>query len=74
LTLERDDGAVESFELVFPEEADASAGLLSISSPLGRALLNREVGDDIEVATPKGKRTYSVVGIETLHERGDGVR
>ncbi|MDX2171376.1 MAG: GreA/GreB family elongation factor [Deltaproteobacteria bacterium] len=71
ITLESEDGAEEKYELVFPEEVDAAAGLISIGSPLGRAMLNKEVGDDIEVATPKGKRTYSIIELVTIHERKD---
>jgi transcription elongation GreA/GreB family factor len=32
-------------------------------------LLNKEVGDDVEVATPKGKRTYSIIELQTFHSR-----
>ena len=71
LTLEREDGVEEKYELVFPEEVDAAAGLISIGSPLGRALLNKEVGDDVEVATPKGKRTYAIIELQTIHDRDD---
>jgi transcription elongation factor GreA len=71
LTLERDDGVEEKYELVFPEEADVALGLISIGSPLGRALLTKEVGDDVEVATPKGKRTYAIVELQTIHDRDE---
>jgi transcription elongation factor GreA len=67
--LESEDGNEETYELVFPEEVNAAAGLISIGSPLGRALLNKEVGDDVEVATPKGKRSYSIVELQTFHAR-----
>jgi transcription elongation factor GreA len=69
ITLESEDGNEEKYELVFPEEVDAAAGLISIGSPLGRALLNKEVGDDVEVVTPKGKRGYSIVKLRTIHDR-----
>ncbi len=69
VTLESEDGGEEQYELVFPEEVDAAAGLISIGSPLGKALLNKEVGDDVEVMTPKGKRTYSIVELSTFHDR-----
>ncbi len=69
VTVESEDGREEKYELVFPEEVDAAAGLISIGSPLGRAMLNKEVGDDIEVATPKGKRSYSILGLTTIHNR-----
>jgi transcription elongation factor GreA len=56
------------YNLVFPEEADAGAGRISLGSPLGRALLNRSVGDEIEVVTPKGKRRYAIVDLLTIHD------
>jgi len=54
---------------VFPEEVEAASGRISLSSPIGRALVNKEVGDEVEVQTPKGKRTYQIVELVTLHER-----
>ena len=56
------------YNLVFPEEAEVSQGKISLGSPLGRALLNRKVGDEIEVQTPKGKRHYQIVDLMTIHE------
>ena len=66
-----DDGTEVKYEIVFPEEVDPAAGLISIGSPLGRALLNREVGDEVEVATPKGKRSFQIVELRTIHDRKD---
>lgn len=63
-----DEGDQAVYRLVFPEEVDAAAGEISMSSPLGRALMNRSVGDEIEVVTPKGKRHYQIVELVTLHE------
>ncbi|MGH7805532.1 MAG: GreA/GreB family elongation factor [Candidatus Binatia bacterium] len=63
-----DEGERAVYRLVFPEEVDASAGDISMSSPLGRALMNRRVGDAIEVVTPKGKRHYEILELVTLHE------
>src|SRR5262245_24110734 len=72
VTLENaDDGAEEKYEIVFPEEVDPAVGLISIGSPLGRALLNRGVGDEVEVATPKGRRSFQIVELRTIHERED---
>lgn len=72
VTLENtDDGAEEKYEIVFPEEVNPSVGLISIGSPLGRALLNREVGDEVVVATPKGRRNFQIVELRTIHERND---
>jgi transcription elongation factor GreA len=60
-----------SYEIVFPEEVDAARGQISLSSPLGRALVNKGVGDEIEVQTPRGKRTYQILELVTFHERGE---
>lgn len=66
-----DEGNEEVYEIVFPEEVDAAAGLISIGSPLGRALLNKEVGDEVVVSTPKGRRSYQIVELCTIHDRPD---
>jgi transcription elongation factor GreA len=65
-----DDGATAEYRIVFPEEVDAAAGAISLSSPIGRALLNRTVGDEVEVQTPGGRKTYQIVRLITLHEAG----
>lgn len=64
-----EDGQSQVYELVFPEEVEAAAGRISVSSPLGRALMNKAVGDEVEVQTPRGRRTYQIVELLTLHER-----
>ena len=64
-----DDGENQVFDIVFPEEVDASAGMISLSSPLGRALLNKKVGDEVMVRTPKATMTYEILEIQTLHDR-----
>ena len=56
------------YKLVSTEEADAEHGLISTTSPIGKALLNRKVGDEIEVATPAGKKEFEVVRLVTIHE------
>jgi transcription elongation factor GreA len=56
------------YKLVSTEEADAEKGLISTNSPIGRALLNRKVGDEIEVATPAGKKEFAVVRLVTIHD------
>ena len=62
-----EEGATIEYRIVFPEEVDAASGAISLSSPIGKALLNRSVGDDVEVQTPGGKRSYQIVGLITLH-------
>lgn len=56
------------YKLVSSEEADAEKGLISTTSPIGRALLNRQVGDEVQVATPAGKKEFEVVRLVTIHE------
>ena len=56
------------YKLVSTEEADVEKGLISTTSPIGKALLNRKVGDEIEVATPAGKKEFEVVRLVTIHE------
>jgi transcription elongation factor GreA len=57
-------GQEQEFKLVGTVEADAARGDLSISSPLGRALLGRAVGERLPVQTPAGRRTYEILEIQ----------
>ena len=54
------------YQLVGQQEADARVGRISYNSPLGRALISREVGDEVEVTTPAGDRYYEVAKIEFI--------
>ena len=54
------------YQLVGQPEADARDGRISYNSPLGRALIGREVGDEVEVTTPAGDRYYEVAKIEFI--------
>ncbi len=56
------------YRLVMPEEADAAKGLISPSSPIGRALLNREPGDEVKVQTPNGVRRFEIIKLVTVHD------
>lgn len=56
------------YKLVTVEEADASKGLISTSSPIGRALLGKKVGDEVKVTTPSGLKEYEVVRLLTIHD------
>lgn len=57
-----------SYHLVTPEEADASQGLISINSPIGRALLGKQEGEEVKVQTPAGVRTFEVVRLVTIYD------
>jgi transcription elongation factor GreA len=63
-----DEGVQISYEIVVPEEVNGSLNRISLSSPLGRALLGKASDDDIEVQTPKGKRSYLIRKLVTIHE------
>jgi transcription elongation factor GreA len=52
------------YQLVGQAEADARDGKISYVSPLGRALIGREVGDEVEVSTPSGDRYYAIQKVE----------
>lgn len=56
-------GTVKDYRLVGEEEADIDKGTISITSPIARALINREVGDEVKVQAPGGVRTYEIVEI-----------
>ncbi|MCS6797694.1 MAG: transcription elongation factor GreA [Myxococcota bacterium] len=56
-------GKVVEYQIVGPDEADLSRGTISVSSPLARALLQREVGDEVTVRAPGGSRTWHLVAI-----------
>ena len=51
------------YQVVGPEEADIQNGLLSVTAPLGRALIGKETGDTVEVATPRGTRYFEVLDV-----------
>ena len=56
------------YRLVMPEDSDAAKGLISGSSPIGRALLNKEPGDEVSVQTPGGVRRFEIVKLATIHD------
>ena len=54
------------YQVVGDDEADVKKGKISISSPIARAMINKEVGDVIEVNAPGGLRSYEIVTVEWL--------
>jgi transcription elongation factor GreA len=65
-----DSGDETEYRIVFPEEVDASRGHISLSSPIGQAMMNKTEGDEVEVHTPSGRRTYQIVALVTWHDQG----
>jgi transcription elongation factor GreA len=51
------------YQIVGEDEADIKAGMLSITSPLARAIIGKQVKDNIEVNTPKGSKSYEIVKV-----------
>jgi transcription elongation factor GreA len=66
LDLQRD--VKVEYRLVSTEEAEPEKGLISTTSPIGKALLNRKVGDEITVTTPAGKKEFELVRLITIHD------
>ncbi len=60
-------GGEVTYELVMPEDADPAKGWVSTASPIGRAIVGREEGDEIAVKTPNGVREFEIVELTTIH-------
>ena len=56
------------YKLVTSEESDVGAGKISTTSPIGRALLNKKVGEEATVITPNGKRELEILSLTTVHD------
>jgi transcription elongation factor GreA len=64
VTIADEDTDEEStYQIVGELEADISAGLLSVTSPLARAIIGKTVGDQVEVATPRGAKDYEIIKV-----------
>jgi transcription elongation factor GreA len=66
--LHEDTGADIVYQLVMPEDADVEKGLISTSSPIGRAIVGKEEGDEVVVVTPSGKRAFEITKLLTVHD------
>lgn len=62
-------GVEVQYKLVASEEADVSQGLISTSSPIGRSLQGKKVGDMVTVQTPAGKKEFEVLKLTTIHDQ-----
>ncbi len=69
VTLHDEAGQTVIYSLVMPEDANVDEGLISTASPIGRALLNKEEGDDIVVTRPDGtERRFELMKLVTIHD------
>ena len=57
-----------AYKLVMSEEADVAKGLISTSSPIGRALMGKEEGDEVDVETPGGVKSFEITKLVTIHD------
>ena len=63
-----ENGRELSYELVMPEDADPAKGLVSVASPIGRALVGKEAGDEVKAPTPAGVRVFEIIKLVTIHD------
>lgn len=63
-----DKGTDVTYKIVTSEETDVANGKISTSSPIGRGLMGKQVGDLITVQTPAGKREFEIRRLTTIHE------
>jgi transcription elongation factor GreA len=68
---ELDTGAEVTYKLVMAEDADIAQNKISTSSPVGRGLMGRSEGDEVEITTPAGKRRFEIVKLRTIHDSED---
>lgn len=57
---DNDTSEIKTYQIVGSDEADIKKGLLSVTSPLARSIINKAVDDSVEVSTPNGGRSYSI--------------
>jgi transcription elongation factor GreA len=60
------------YRLVTSEEADVAKGLISTTSPIGRGIVGRKVGDTATIVTPNGKRQLEILKLTTIHDESSG--
>jgi transcription elongation factor GreA len=63
-----DSGEEVTYTLVMAEDADIAQNKISTTSPIGKGLMGRQEGDEVEIATPSGKRRFEVVKLTTVHD------
>ena len=65
-------GKEKKFQLVFPEDVDPEAGKISGGSPIGRALMGKQEGDEVIFSLPDQKIEYEVIRVNTIHDNLEG--
>jgi transcription elongation factor GreA len=65
---EFDTGDEMTYKLVMAEDSDIAQQKISTSSPVGRGLMGRSEGDEVEITTPAGKRRFEIIKLKTIHD------
>jgi transcription elongation factor GreA len=60
-----------TYKLVMAEDSDINQNKISTTSPIGRGLMGKQEGDEVDITTPNGKRRFEVVRLITIHDDGD---
>lgn len=60
------------YELVFADDSDFSRGLISVTSPIGKGLVGRRVGEEVSIQVPNGVRRFEIVSLQTVHDKEKG--
>jgi len=63
-----ENGNKVTYELVMPEDSDPDRGFISVASPIGRALVGKEEGDEVKAPTPAGVRHFEIIKLVTIHD------
>jgi len=66
--LDLDKGEEATFRLVTSEDADVSKGKISTSSPIGKGLVGKKVGDTVKIQIPGGTRELEILQVTTIHD------
>jgi transcription elongation factor GreA len=66
-----DSGEEFNYSLVMAEDSDASQNKISTTSPIGRGLMGKSEGDEVEIITPAGKRRFEIARLTTIHDKAD---
>jgi transcription elongation factor GreA len=65
---DEDSGDEMTYQLVMAEDADIAKSKISTTSPIGKGLMGRQEGDQVEIFTPAGKRRFEIVKLTTIHD------
>jgi len=71
LLLDLDKDEEIRYRLVASEESDVANGLISTSSPIGKGMLGKKVGDEVTIPIPGGQRKFEILELTTIHDAAD---